>query len=127
MRLGTYESVTVRVCIASQTAGRVKVYVTGVLVEGRIVGLLVTCDGVGTTLRGLLDNWCEMVRMALDAGVGLGEIREKMALHEYEPKGVTDCEDPRLRFARSVVDWAVRWAGFVEEGSAEPEPQRGAP
>jgi ribonucleoside-diphosphate reductase alpha chain len=94
--------------------GRVKVYLTAGLVEGRVGLLLVTCDVVGSSMRGLLDNWATMVRVCLDSGGTMEEVARAMAWHEYEPKGKTDNVD--LPFARSVVDFAVRWALRQEEG-----------
>ena len=111
----TWEGVTHRVCIYSQEMGRVKVYLTAGLVEGRVGLLLVTCDVVGSSMRGLLDNWATMVRVCLDSGGTMEEVARAMAWHEYEPKGKTDNVD--LPFARSVVDFAVRWALQLEKGS----------
>jgi hypothetical protein len=37
----------------------------------------------------------------------LDKLVEKFSFQEFEPKGRTECE--QVRFARSVVDYCVRW------------------
>jgi hypothetical protein len=114
MEYGNTPSITHRVCIQSRDMGRVKVYLVLAMQDGRATGLWVTCDMVGSTLRGLLDQWAAAVREMLNKGTDASRLVELFAWHEFEPKGITD--NPKLRFARSITDYAVRWAKGVVEG-----------
>jgi ribonucleoside-diphosphate reductase alpha chain len=112
----TRRSVTQKVCIYSREFQRVKVFVTAEVEAGKVMGLHVTCDQVGTTMRGLLHNWAAGANKLLELGVGITELAALWAWHEYEPKGMTD--NPKLPFARSIVDYVVRWAVGVEQGES---------
>jgi len=97
----------------------------GLKVEGknRPGEVFLHMDESGSTLDGFADSWAIAISLCLQRGEPLAELVKKFSYQEFEPKGMT--ENPEIPFARSPVDYVVRWmarhCGKVEgeEGKVE--------
>jgi hypothetical protein len=61
----------------------------------------------GSTIRGLLDGWARMFSIALQHGVPLDHLIEKVKGSRFEPSGWTD--DPEITPVASILDYVARW------------------
>jgi ribonucleoside-diphosphate reductase alpha chain len=61
----------------------------------------------GTTIHGLLDAWAITLSMALQHGVPLESVCDKLSFMRFEPSGATGSEE--FGIASSVVDYIARW------------------
>jgi ribonucleoside-diphosphate reductase alpha chain len=63
----------------------------------------------GSTLSGIMDAFALSVSVALQYGVPLRALVDKFVNSRFEPSGYTG--NPRIRYAKSVVDYIGRWLG----------------
>jgi ribonucleoside-diphosphate reductase alpha chain len=63
----------------------------------------------GSTLSGIMDAFALSVSIALQYGVPLRALVDKFVNSRFEPSGYTG--NPRIRYAKSVVDYIGRWLG----------------
>lgn len=77
----------------------------------------------GSTLRGIVDGFAIMTSMALQHGVEVSVIANKLIGTSFEPAGMTD--DPDIPRATSILDYIGRWLWrtFVDEQPTEPKGQ----
>ncbi len=61
----------------------------------------------GSTIAGLCDSVGILTSLALQHGVPLRAISEKLAHSRFEPAGYT--ANPDIRIAKSVIDYIFRW------------------
>lgn len=88
--------------------GAAKVYATvGLYADGRPGEIFLASDKEGSTISGLLDAVATLTSIALQHGVPLTLIAEKMRHTRFEPDGPTgDAEQP---LASSVLDAVFGW------------------
>ena len=85
----------------------------------------------GSTLSGIMDAFALSVSIALQYGVPLRALVDKFVNSRFEPSGYTG--NPRIRYAKSVVDYIGRWLGgkFISpdylDGDAAPPDEELAP
>jgi ribonucleoside-diphosphate reductase alpha chain len=85
----------------------------------------------GSTLSGIMDAFALSVSIALQYGVPLRALVDKFVNSRFEPSGYTG--NPRIRYAKSVVDYIGRWLGgkFISpdylDGDATPADEELAP
>ena len=90
------------------TVGGTKGYMTvGLLDSGQPGELFLTVQRVGTLERGLFHTVALLVSIALQHGVPLAKICDKLAGIHFEPCGVTCNKD--IPMCRSIVDYVARW------------------
>lgn len=63
----------------------------------------------GSTLSGLLDSLATLTSVALQYGVPLETLVEKMINRNFEPAGMT--QNPDIRFTKSIVDYIFKYLG----------------
>src|SRR5580658_4546096 len=63
----------------------------------------------GSTLSGIMDAFALSVSISLQYGVPLRALVDKFVNSRFEPSGYTG--NPRIRYAKSVVDYIGRWLG----------------
>jgi ribonucleoside-diphosphate reductase alpha chain len=78
----------------------------GLYPNGQLGELFVTMAKEGSTISGLVDAWATMVSIALQHGVPLSTIIEKMQHTSYQPAGFTANE--QIRQASSITDYIAR-------------------
>lgn len=103
--------------------GPARVYATaGLYPEGEVGELFLTVDKEGSTISGLLDAVATLTSIALQHGVPLAKICEKMRHTRFEPDGPTG--DPAQPLASSVLDAVFGWLErrFVREADHAKEP-----
>ena len=77
--------------------------------DGRVGELFITVDKEGTTIGGLCDVIGVLISVALQSGVPLEKLCEKMEYTRYEPSGSTYNKD--IPFAKSLTDYISQWLG----------------
>jgi ribonucleoside-diphosphate reductase alpha chain len=102
--------------VENGNAKRLKFYLTvGLYDDGRPGELFLHMDESGSTLDGMANIIGICVSLCLQEGVPLERLVEKLAWQEFEPKGLT--ENPKINFAKSVVDYVVRWMDMQFQGT----------
>jgi ribonucleoside-diphosphate reductase alpha chain len=81
----------------------------------------------GSTLSGIMDAFALSVSVALQYGVPLRALVDKFVNSRFEPSGYTG--NPRIRYAKSVVDYIGRWLGgkFISSDYLDGEVAAGDP
>lgn len=64
---------------------------------------------MGSFEHGMLDGFSILFSLALQHGVPLKAITNKLKLMRFEPSGITENPSPELRFAESVLDYVAKW------------------
>jgi ribonucleoside-diphosphate reductase alpha chain len=69
----------------------------------------------GSTVAGLMDSLAICMSLALQHGVPLQVMADKLSHMRFEPSGFTG--NPEIPMAKSIVDYLVRWLGskFLSE------------
>lgn len=78
----------------------------GLFPDGSPGELFIHTSKSGSTINGLLDAWAITVSLALQHGVPLRAICDKLSFTKFEPDGMTGKE---FGFATSVIDYIVRY------------------
>ena len=93
--------------------------------DGTLGEIVIVMAG-GGLLAGAMGNLSLVISLALQHGVPLALLVEKLVGQSYEPSGRTD--DPKIRTARSVVDFVARFLASRyldgDPGAAREEPAR---
>jgi ribonucleoside-diphosphate reductase alpha chain len=118
----TRRAVTHRFSVAGHTG-----YITvGMYDDGRPGEIFVQLSKEGSTLSGFVDSWAITMSVALQYGVPLDALLDKLAFTRFEPMGLTD--DPNIPMAHSIIDYLARWlilqfdeSDFQGAGNACPE------
>lgn len=101
--------------------GDEKFYITvGMYDDGKLGELFITGAGKeGSTISGLLDAFSVLFSMAIQYGVPLRSIVNKLSYMSFDPSGPTD--NPDVRVAKSIPDYVVRWlaAKFLDDDACE--------
>ena len=63
----------------------------------------------GSTLSGIMDGFAMSVSIALQYGVPLKALVDKLSNTRFEPSGYTG--NPEIPFAKSILDYVARWLG----------------
>jgi ribonucleoside-diphosphate reductase alpha chain len=71
--------------------------------------LFITMSKEGSTVAGLMDTISILTSFALQYGVPLEALVEKLSYTRFEPSGPT--KDPSVPWAKSIVDYIFRWIG----------------
>lgn len=88
--------------------GGCKGYVTvGLYDDGTPGEIFVRVAKTGGTLSGLLDGWAITTSLALQHGVPLRAICDKLAYTRFDPCGWSG--DSEIGYATSILDWIARW------------------
>lgn len=90
------------------TVGHLKGYVTvNLYPDGRPAEMFLTVDRVGGLERGMCHALAVMVSTALQHGVPLSKIVEKLKGMTFDPQGVTG--NHQIPLVKSVADYLGRW------------------
>lgn len=88
--------------------GGLKGYITvGLYEDGNVGEIFLTTEKQGTFERGLLHCLALMISVALQHGVPLEKVVEKLKGVNFEPSGFT--KNPKIPMAASIVDYLARW------------------
>ncbi len=92
-------------------------YITAnTLPTGELGEIFLTVNQVGTIERGLINSLAIMISVALQHGVPLAKIVDKLKGMAFEPAGVT--HNKAIPMVRSLADYLGRW---LEEKYLKPE------
>jgi len=85
-------------------------YITvGMYEDGQPGEIFIKMAKEGSTLSGIMDAFALSVSISLQYGVPLRALVDKFVNSRFEPSGYTG--NPRIRYAKSVVDYIGRWLG----------------
>ncbi|HTX14305.1 MAG TPA: vitamin B12-dependent ribonucleotide reductase [Candidatus Baltobacteraceae bacterium] len=85
-------------------------YITvGMYDDGKPGEIFIKMAKEGSTLSGIMDAFALSVSISLQYGVPLRALVDKFCNSRFEPSGYTG--NPRIRYAKSVVDYIGRWLG----------------
>ena len=85
-------------------------YITvGMYADGHPGEIFIKMAKEGSTLSGIMDAFALSVSISLQYGVPLRALVDKFCNSRFEPSGYTG--NPRIRYAKSVVDYIGRWLG----------------
>jgi len=70
--------------------------------------IFITASKQGSTIDGLLDAVAILISIALQSGVSLEELVDKMRGRRFEPSGLTS--NPKIPTASSILDYVARYA-----------------
>jgi len=85
-----------------------KGYITvGLYENGQPGEIFLTAAKEGSTISGLLDAFAAAVSIALQYGVPLSTLVDKMSHTRFEPSGWTN--NPEIPMAKSIMDYIFRW------------------
>jgi len=79
----------------------------GVYEDGSPGEIFITMAKQGSTISGLMDALATVVSLALQHGVPLRVICQKLSHMRFEPSGWTG--NPKIGYAKSLVDYIGRW------------------
>ena len=79
----------------------------GMYDDGTPGELFIKMSKEGSTVSGLMDSIGILTSIGLQYGVPLSLLIDKFSFTSFEPKGMTD--NPKIRFAQSVIDYVFRW------------------
>lgn len=99
----TREAITHRFSVDGHT-----VYMTiGLYENGQPGEIFINVAKEGSTISGLLDSWAVTMSIALQHGVPLEALLDKLEYQRFEPAGFTG--NPDIPMAHSVIDYIARW------------------
>ncbi|MCA9136274.1 MAG: hypothetical protein KDB00_05935 [Planctomycetales bacterium] len=97
----------------------------GVFDDRRPGELFIKVGKEGSTIRGLLDSIGIVTSLALQYGVPVSKLAEKLSHVQFEPSGITKNQD--IPIAKSIVDYVFRWLGKTfgdtEVDESDPSPE----
>ena len=101
-------------------AGHEGFVTVGMFDDGTPGELFIAMAKEGSTIAGLLDSLATTTSLALQHGVPLSVLCDKLSHTRYEPSGFTTNKD--IRFAKSITDYIFRWLAlrFLTKGAALP-------
>jgi ribonucleoside-diphosphate reductase alpha chain len=80
---------------------------TGVYSDGRVGEIFLEAEKEGTFISGIIDAFAVMFSLALQYGVPLEHIVDKLKNSRFEPDGFT--KNPAIQSTTSVVDYLMKW------------------
>ncbi|HEX8801403.1 MAG TPA: hypothetical protein VF772_22460 [Terriglobales bacterium] len=88
-------------------AGQEGYLTVGVYEDGSPGEIFITMAKQGSTISGLMDAFATVVSLALQHGVPLRVICEKLSHMRFEPSGWSG--NPKIGYAKSIMDYIFRW------------------
>ncbi len=82
----------------------------GLYEDGQPGEIFITMAKEGSTVSGLMDSFATAVSLALQYGVPLKVLCDKLSHTRFEPSGWTP--HPEIRYAKSVMDYIFRWLAY---------------
>jgi ribonucleoside-diphosphate reductase alpha chain len=105
-------------------------YITcGLYADGMPGEIFVRMAKEGSTVAGLMDSFALAISLALQHGVPLRVLCEKLRGTQFEPRGFTG--NPEIPMASSIMDYIFRWLNLrflqPKEAPSSPPPQLDLP
>ena len=88
-------------------AGQEGYLTVGVYEDGLAGEIFITMAKQGSTISGLMDAFATVVSLALQHGVPLRVLCEKLSHMRFEPSGWSG--NPKIGYAKSLMDYIARW------------------
>jgi ribonucleoside-diphosphate reductase alpha chain len=79
----------------------------GLYTNGQPGEIFIRMAKAGSTIAGLMESFGTVVSVALQHGVPLKVLCDKLSHTRFEPSGWTGCEE--LGYAKSIMDYLFRW------------------
>ena len=88
-------------------AGQEGYLTVGVYEDGLPGEIFITMAKQGSTISGLMDAFATVVSLALQHGVPLRVLCDKLSHMRFEPSGWSG--NPKIGYAKSLMDYMARW------------------
>jgi ribonucleoside-diphosphate reductase alpha chain len=88
-------------------AGQEGYLTVGVYEDGLPGEIFITMAKQGSTISGLMDAFATVVSLALQHGVPLRVLCDKLSHMRFEPSGWSG--NPKIGYAKSLMDYIARW------------------
>ena len=88
-------------------AGQEGYLTVGVYEDGLPGEIFITMAKQGSTISGLMNAFATVVSLALQHGVPLSVLCEKLSHMRFEPSGWSG--NPKIGYAKSLMDYIARW------------------
>jgi ribonucleoside-diphosphate reductase alpha chain len=88
-------------------AGQEGYLTVGVYEDGLPGEIFITMAKLGSTISGLMDAFATVVSLALQHGVPLRVLCDKLSHMRFEPSGWSG--NPKIGYAKSLMDYISRW------------------
>jgi ribonucleoside-diphosphate reductase alpha chain len=88
-------------------AGQEGYLTVGVYEDGLPGEIFITMAKQGSTISGLMDAFATVVSLALQHGVPLSVLCDKLSHMRFEPSGWSG--NPKIGYAKSLMDYIARW------------------
>ena len=100
-------------------AGQEGYLTVGVYEDGLPGEIFITMAKQGSTISGLMDAFATVVSLALQHGVPLRVLCDKLSHMRFEPSGWSG--NPKIGYAKSLMDYIARWLElrFLNGGQGE--------
>ena len=102
-------------------AGHEGYLTVGMYEDGSPGEIFITMAKEGSVISGLMDSFATTVSLALQYGVPLPVLVDKLSHTRFEPSGYTGNKD--IPFAKSIMDYIFRWLAIKFLPHAEAEAQ----
>jgi ribonucleoside-diphosphate reductase alpha chain len=78
--------------------------------DGRLGEIFITCDKVGTFVRGVLDGVARMASIALQCGASVEDVVKALEHANFPPQGIVEAGEgtSRVETCSSVLDWVAK-------------------
>lgn len=97
--------------------GKIEGYLTAACYgDGTLGEIFIKSSKMGDFISGLLNVFAIVFSQALQHGVPLDRLVDKLKFTKFEPAGMT--QHPQIRMATSVIDYLMRW---LEDKFLEPK------
>lgn len=80
---------------------------TGTYSDGTLGEIFILAEKHGALVSGLMDGFATVFSIALQSGVPLERLTDKLMYTRFEPAGVT--RNPDIGMARSILDYLMQW------------------
>jgi ribonucleoside-diphosphate reductase alpha chain len=100
---------THRFVIKTTTREVVGFITANVYEDGRLAEVFCQIDKEGSTTAGMMDTVTTLISLALQYGVPMEKICEKLQYQRFEPSGRIISEHTEIHHAHSLVDYLGQW------------------
>lgn len=89
--------------------------------DGTLGEIFVTQQKEGETVGAYLDAVATAVSVGLQHGIPWETFAKKFSHQRFAPSGITEDDDPTLKFVASPLDYLARWVDSrIKEGNGKP-------
>jgi len=105
----TREGITHRFVIKTTDSEVTGFIIANTYENGNLAEVFCRIDREGSTIGGMMDAVTILISLALQHGVPLKCICDKLSYMRFDPSGLVTAGDPEIHQAQSLTDYLSRW------------------